>query len=519
MQMRWRMRAMRRGSVLGPLLLIGAGIVFLLIQTGRVDGHDFVASYGHWWPLLLVGAGLIVLAEWALDQFHMRDPERPQYRRSVGGGVIMLLLFLAFVGVLAEGGPGFVRQHINWAARGFHFDEDSMDALFGDKHEFDQTLDLEAPQGQALAIVNPRGDVMVSGTSDDGRVHIAVHKEIYARSDSDAESRAQQMVPKTSNDGAQTRISIHGMDGAHADLSVTVPPEAAITVNANRGDIHIASIKAAVTATANHGNVELDAISGAASVNINSGGSSLTARALGAGLAVRGHARDITLADITGPVMVNGDVFGATHMERVNGTVHFHTSRSDLQLARLDGDIEFNGGDISGSQVQGPFVLTTSNRNITLDRIAGDVSVTNRNGHVELTAAPALGNITIENRNGSIKTTLPEHAGMAVQATTTNGQIDTNLSFRSGGEVEQSSGNKSEKVLKGDVGPSSDVPSVHITTANGDISIMKGDVQPLMPPAPPAKITMTPVAPAKTPPAPKTPKVPKAAAAPATPNP
>jgi hypothetical protein len=108
---------------------------------------------------------------------------------------------------------------------------------------------------------------------------------------------------------------------------------------------------------------------------------------------------------------------------------------------------------------------------------------------------------------------------MAVQATTTNGQIDTNLSFRSGGEVEQSSGNKSEKVLKGDVGPSSDVPSVHITTANGDISIMKGDVQPLMPPAPPAKITMTPVAPAKTPPAPKAPKVPKAAAAPATLNP
>ena len=38
-QVRYQMRSMRRGSVLGPILLIAIGVMFLLIQTGRLD-HD-----------------------------------------------------------------------------------------------------------------------------------------------------------------------------------------------------------------------------------------------------------------------------------------------------------------------------------------------------------------------------------------------------------------------------------------------------------------------------------------------
>jgi len=78
-------------------------------------------------------------------------------------------------------------------------------------------------------------------------------------------------------------------------------------------------------------------------------------------------------------------------------------------------------------QAVGPFALTTSNRNIRLDRIAGDVAVTDRNGTIELTAAPPLGAITLEDRNGSVKLILPEHAGFSVQANTSNGNIDTDF--------------------------------------------------------------------------------------------
>src|SRR6266702_3951034 len=97
-QMRYQMRSMRRGSVLGPIVLISVGVVFLLIQTGRIDHQRFMDWYGNWWPLLLVAAGILVFAEWALDQFLLRDPQRPPYRRSFGGAVVLLLVVLCVAG-------------------------------------------------------------------------------------------------------------------------------------------------------------------------------------------------------------------------------------------------------------------------------------------------------------------------------------------------------------------------------------------------------------------------------------
>ena len=511
--MRWQFRSMRRGSILGPLILICVGVVVLLVQTGRINGNTFFTVYGHWWPLLLVAAGIIVLAEWALDQFQMRDPVHPQYRRSMGGGVIVLLIFLVFIGILVDAGLAFHRRGEGLILHGFNFDQDSWEALFGDKHEFDQTLDLAVPANGLLKINNPRGDVSITGTSDDGHIHIAEHKTVYATSDSDAENHSQQMNPKVETDGPATRVSIHGVDGAHADLTITVPADAALSVNVDHGDVHISSIKGAVNATTNHGNVELAAITGPATVSINNGGASVSAHNLANGITFHGHVGDVSLADIVGPVALDGDVFGTTEMERVNGTVHFHTSRTDLQIVRLDGEFAIHGADLSVDRAQGPFTLDTNNNNLSLDRVNGDISITNKNGSVELTAAPGsgnqIGNITIENRNGSVTTTVPNHTGFILQATTTNGDIDHNLAFNSGGQEDHLSENRNQKTLNGIVGTTTDAPTVHIRNENGNLSIMKGDVQPLTPPPPPAKITMAPLAPAM-PAAPIAPKAPKA---------
>ncbi len=494
-QMRFQMRGMRRGSVLGPILLIALGVVFLLIQTGHLDHSRFWGWYGHWWPLLLVAAGIVVLAEWALDQHLMSDPERPPYRRSIGGVVVLLLIVLFIAGIFA----GNVHEFPSGYSKLFpgHFDQDSLDELFGDKHESDQTMDLALAAGDSLSIVNPRGDVTVSGTSDDNRIHIAVHKQVYARNDSDADSRSQELVPTTTTEGSEFKIAMPSLEGASADLVITVPTTASTTVNTNHGDIHITSIKAPVTVTANHGDIELSAITGPATAHINSGGSSISAHSIDGGISIQGRAQDVTFTDITGPVSMSGEFFGTTHLEHINGAIHFHTSRTDFQLSRLDGETEISGSGISADQALGPVVLTTSNRNVSLDRIAGDIAITNRNGTIDLTAAPTLGNLTLEDRNGSIRTTLPEKAGFSVQAGTTNGNIDTELPLSA-----WSNGNG--KNLNGTVGAGG--PLVHITTTNGDISIHKADVQALAPAPPtPPKITLVPPAP---PVPPKTPKPP-----------
>jgi DUF4097 and DUF4098 domain-containing protein YvlB len=489
MQMRYRMRGLRRGSVLGPILLIVIGVFFLMIQTGRLNHDRFWGWYGHWWPLLLLLAGVVLLAEWGLDQILLRDPERPRFRRSVGAGVSLLLVFAAIAGVLASKGISLHHPPDTLVLHGFEFTPDSLDELFGDKHESDQAIDLVLPTGGSLAVVNPRGDITVSGTSDDNRIHVAVHKQIYSRSDSDADSRAQEFSPAVTTDGDAISVVMHPLDGARADITLTVPAAAAVTVTANRGNIQVSAIKAPVTATSNHGDMNLSAITGPAIAHINSPGSSLSAHSLDSGITIQGHAQDITLADITGSVSVSGEYFGTVHFEHIAGPIKFHTSRTDFQLARLDGEAEINpGSDISADQAMGPFVLTTNNRNIALDRVAGDISVTDRNGSIDLTAAAPLGNISLQDRNGSIKTIMPERAGFVVQAGTTNGDIDSDLELTPWGTG-------SDKSISGTVGAGG--PRLSMTTSNGDLSIHKADVAPLPAAAPaPARLTLVPAPPA-----------------------
>ena len=508
-QMRYQMRSMRRGSILGPIILIAIGVIFLLIQTGRIDHTHFWTWYGHWWPLLLVIAGCAVLAEWAVDQYLLRDPQRPAYRRSLGAGVVFLLLFFVITGVIASNVHDYPSGYSRWFP-GFHIDEDSLDQFFGDKHESDETLDLSYEKGTSLEVVNPHGSVTVSGTSDDNKIHIALHKQVYSRSDSEADSKANRFNPDNQYQNSVWKIAMPSLDGASADLIITVPPAAATTITANHGDIHVASIKAPVTATANHGDIDLSAITGATVAHVNSGGASVSAHSIDGGISIQGHAEDITISEVTGPVSINGEFFGTTHLEHVNGAIHFHTSRTDFQLARLYGEIEISpDANLSADQALGPVVLTTHDRNIRLDRVSGDVAVTNRNGTIDLIAAPAIGNITIEDRNGSIKTTLPERANFTVQADTSDGDTFTEFSLPS-----SSSGN--HRIINGTVG--SGGPMVRMTTTHSDISILKADVQPLpaVPPAPP-KITLAPPetpAPAKSAKAPKAPKAPAAPAAP-----
>jgi len=484
-QVRFQMRSLRRSSALGPILLIAVGVLFLLIESGRLDREVFWGWYGHWWPLLLVAAGVLLLAEWAFDQYHLRDGQRPPYRRTLGSGVFFFLLILGLVGYFGNHARDFPDGHSRLFP-GWHVDPESFDQLFGDKHESDETMDLSFAPGDSLTIANPRGDVTVNGTSDDNQMHLAIHKQIYAHSDTDADTKSKQFNPDNKYRNSAWTVSMPSLEGANADLVISVPPSTSVSITADHGNIHIASVKAAVSAIANHGDVDLSAITGAATAHINSGSSSLTAHSMGSGIAIEGHAQDVTLIDITGAVSLTGEFFG-THLEHINGPIHYHTSRTDLQLARLDGEAELSPhSDLSIDQAVGPVVLNSNNHNINMDRITGDISVTDRSGTIELTAAPPLGTINIEDRNGSIKLILPDHAGFSVQADTSNGDIYTDFAL-------PTTGSESHRSISGKMGQGG--PLVHVTTTNGDISVDKGTVLPLppLPPAPP-RLTLAPAA-------------------------
>jgi DUF4097 and DUF4098 domain-containing protein YvlB len=477
-----RTRGMRHGSIVGPLIIIAVGIVFLLIQMGRLDGHQVWEWYGHWWPLLLIGAGIVMFLEWVFDRYIHSDPSRPVYRSGMGGGVFSLLLLLVIAGVLYN---GFRHSNGAFFDHRFGINQNDLDHFLGDKHESDQSIAQTFPAGASLSIDNPRGDVFVSGTSDDKQIHVAMHKEIYSRSDSDADRKAQQLSPQITTSGNTVTLTVPALPGGRADLTITVPPSAVVNVTANHGDVHVSSIKAPVMATANHGDVELSAITGPVSAHINNSDSSFSAHSITGPLIVEGRGQDLTLSDLSGPVSINGDFFGSSHLERVRGPIKFHSTRTDMQLGRLDGEADIsNNADLSASQVVGPLTLSTRSRNVTLDRIAGNVSVTNSNGFVNVTNAPPLGDVIIENRNGDVSLTVPEHSSFSVDAQTTDGDLSNDFSLSTGGT-------DTHKNFTGTIGKGG--PTLRLTTSHGDISLKKATILPLPPTPPtPPKLTLVP---------------------------
>ena len=134
--------------------------------------------------------------------------------------------------------------------------------------------------------------------------------------------------------------------------------------------------------------MELSAITGQVTVKLENGDSDFSAHSVTGALTLEGKAKDVTIADVSGDVRMQGDFFGDTQLEHIRGAFKFHSSRTDFQVARLDGEASFSDDDLSADQALGPVVLTTRNRNITLDRIAGDITVTDKNGKVDVTSAP-----------------------------------------------------------------------------------------------------------------------------------
>ncbi len=261
--------------------------------------------------------------------------------------------------------------------------------MFGEAHESDDSLSQALPQGSMLVVHNPWGAVSVTGSSDDGQVHVSVHKQVYAWRDSDADERAQRLQPTFSTQGNNLMLDVPPVNQGQADLTIEMPHGAGLSLSADHGDVHVSELRGDVTVSARKGDVDLSGIDGQVLAQVNNDDSSVTAKSVTGAFTLQGRAGDISLTNINGPVMLQGDFFGTTHAEQVNGPLRFETSRTKFATARVDGELSIESGDLQGNKLLGPVTLTTRNRTIELDDVSGPVTLSNRNGTVSVTnAAP-----------------------------------------------------------------------------------------------------------------------------------
>jgi DUF4097 and DUF4098 domain-containing protein YvlB len=498
-QLRAQRRSLRRGSIVGPLIILGIGVMFLLAEIGKISWGQSLEWYGRWWPAVLIAAGVVLLLEWFIDQHRGNETG---HVRVLGGGVVFLLILLVLGGL----GARTAEYGLAWQDHTFGNKYHKLDYLLGDRHDADSSVASPIANAIPLVITNPHGDVTVTGSSSDGQVHVNVHTEAYAWKDSDVEQKTKNLQPTFTNDEGVLKLNVNSVDGGQADLTITVPHSAPVTVQADHGDVNVSELGAAVTISQNHGDVDVSAIDSSVTLHMNDDDGSVTLHSIHGGASVEGHSGDIDISDVTGDLTLQGDFFGSTNLEHVNGPVHFTTTRTEFSAARLDDQFNVDKDSLSASELLGPVVLKTENKNITLDRIQGSAEVTNRNGSVELTHAPPLGTISIQNQHGSVDLGLPGGVGFVLNAQTRNGDMENDFDLSPVGDNDA-------HTLRGKIGGGG--PTVTINTTDGDVTVRKSTVEPL-PPAPPAKprITLTPP-PRKVPGTPRAPASPPAPAPPA----
>ena len=498
-QYRMQRRYLRRRSIVGPLALVTLGIIFLLEQTGRLTwGHSF-DWYARWWPAVLIVAGLILMVEWFFDLQRMEESGQP-VSHVLSGGAVFLLILLACFGISARWAESNSGWHDHyWMGHDFG----GLDRVFGEAHESDDSVSQAMPQGGMLVVHNPWGDVAVTGSSEDGQVHVTVHKQVYAWRDSDADQRASKMQPIFSTQGNNLVLDVPQVDQGQADLTIEMPHGAGVSVSSDHGDVRVNELRGGVTITARKGDVDLTGIDGAVLAQVNNDDSSVSAKSVTGSLTVEGRAGDISLSNIDGAVMLQGDFFGTTHAEQINGPLRFETSRTKFATARVDGELEIESGNLQGNKLLGPVTLTTRNRTIELDDVSGPVTVSNRNGAIAVTNAAPVAPVTITNEHGSVDLGLPERGGFNLDVQARNGDLENDFALQSQDEGETHR-------LNGKVGNGG--PQIRVEATDGDVTIRKAVAEPL-PPTPPAppKLSNVPQVPAAPggPAAPKAPETPK----------
>jgi DUF4097 and DUF4098 domain-containing protein YvlB len=491
----------RRRSVVGPVILIGLGILFLLVVTGHMEGWRMWEWFGRWWPVLLIAAGVGHLIEWIVD----RDNPYP----SRSSGFVGLLVIIVIVGIIATTTTRWGNSN-NWNWNGFDNDDDLGSLFHGPEHDFTSERDAPLPAGNSVAIVTSvPGDVSVL-TGSDPQVHIVLRKKIYGE-EKGAEKRADAMVPEITSSGTVTTIRLTGASNERGDLEITLPAAAALDANVQHGDLSVTGRTGTVSAQSHHGDYRISDITG--NVNLRGDHGDCSLNNVHGDVQLSGNFDDVTLGNVIGRVGMDGDFTGDTNIHQIDGAVHFHTSRTDLQAARILDQLTMDNGDLHVVSAAGPFQVRTHAYDIELTNVSGDISVVNSDGSVDITPANPLGNIQVDNRSGSTKLILPANGGFQISATAHNGDIQNEfgLSNTSTGDRNQTSGSIGNGALH-----------VTVSSENGDISIHKAEATVTIPASGVNAVTTAP--PDGTgrklssrPEAPKAPKAPRAPAAPAAP--
>lgn len=454
----------RRRSIAGPVVLILLGLIFLLGNMHVVSWTQLGDLFARFWPLLIILWGVVKLIE---HQQAQRDGVRSS---GIGGGGIFLLIVLILLGLGAT-----QASRVNWRELRDQVDlGDDQFQIFGHSYDYEDELTQAFPAGAALHVSTDHGAVQINSSTDD-QIRVVVHKRVSADSQQDADKWNAGTKPQISLSENTLTLNANtqaaGDHGVATDLEITIPRKASVVVSSHRGDISVVARDGDVDLSG-RGDITATDINGKVTVNMRRGTSRVSQ--VSGDVSVQGAGDDVALQEIKGTTHISGE-FDSIKLVKIANPVFFKSARTDLEFARLDGDLEMDNGDLRASDLAGPFRLLTRSKDVRLNGVAGDVRVQNENGSVELHVSK-LGTIEVNNRNSEIEVYLPDKAGFQIDARARGGEIESDFKDL---KIDSHDDNASASGVIGSGGP-----RLTLNNEHGTIAIRKGSALAEMPAMP-----------------------------------
>jgi DUF4097 and DUF4098 domain-containing protein YvlB len=446
--------APQRSSIFAGLLLILLGLIFLAnrFYPGLGLGH-LIRLY---WPLLIILWGVAKLVD------HLGTRSEESHPSILSGGEAALLIVIAFV-MGAFVFRDWIRQR---------FPEIVLDLpAFGPEVSRSEDLrPLDLPPGARLAIETNAGDIRVTGIEGQ-QLRVGVRERSHGHSPSDLESGI--VIDHAGDTYRVHPVRRDAGEGSAADLDVSAPRGAELSMTTTKGDLSAAGMAGAVRAAATDGDITIHKASGDVSADLESG--DVRIDGVAGNVAVHGRGDDVTIQNVEGEAAIDGDFLGDLRLHNVKKATHVKSLRSELSTAGAAGEITLDSDDISISNSSGPLKLSTRDKDVRITGAASDIDLADAHGDIRIVYPGPPHNLRVANDSGDIDVTLPANSYFDLSAVSRSGEIECDFA-QPGAKGEGDDGQSAERlsgtfgVPKGNASPA----RISIETSYGTIHIRKG---------------------------------------------
>ncbi|MEP7364106.1 MAG: DUF4097 family beta strand repeat-containing protein [Acidobacteriota bacterium] len=452
---------MSRGSIIGPIILILVGGLFLANNV-RPDlpALQIVAD---WWPFLLIAWGLIRFAEILV----WNSQGKPLPAAGISGGEWFLAIVVTLFGSMLFVGRNFADRfpHDRITFRGLE--------IFGEQFDYQINKTFQAGKAPRVQIENLRGNARVVG-ADTEEIKVTGRNSIRAFDRSTADKtngmatleivqQGDLILVRTNQDKAS------GEQRIESELEIIVPKGSTVQGRGRFGDFDISGITGNVDIDSDNAGVRVNEIGGGVRVDLRRSDRVRAANVKG-NVEIRGRGSDVELENIAGTVALTGSYGGEITFRHIEKPIRFEGQNTTLRLEKLAGVLQMSHGDLMAEDFTGPFTMRSNSKDVELRNFSGGADVQLDRG--DLNVRPGrlpLSVMALNTRGGNVELVLPEKAQFSLNAGVDKGEIDINLP----GEWRVEHEGKGQKV-HGAVGTG---PSITVSSNRGELNIRHGAVE------------------------------------------